>query len=372
MCRLAIFVFYDSEGKVDEYIYYLLQEINNVVSKLVVIINGKILSESKKSLERYSRDIIERENNGLDGGAFKEYFTSYIREEELLKYDEIIILNDSFYGPVFSIENIFNEMRNVKCDYWGMTRHNGHHDSGYNISSHIQGYFLVFRKRIIHDECFLEFWEQMETPNNYDQAVKNYEIGINTWLDRHGYRGISYVDYKGGTNLINECINPFMEEPYKLIKECGCPVLKRKAISILNEEGIKAVKYIEGQTSYDTKMIWNNWERKVQTSEIKSESIERINDFCKRYDSVYIYGKGKVGESLRHVLELLEINITGYVVSEGSDESGTLDIACLNGIEKVGIIIGVGRMLFDEVYAIAAKTVGKSNVFVINELRGHT
>ena len=43
--RLAIFSFYDSEGIVDSFIEFLLKDLNEVATELVIVINGFVCDE---------------------------------------------------------------------------------------------------------------------------------------------------------------------------------------------------------------------------------------------------------------------------------------------------------------------------------------
>ena len=71
MRRAAIFFFYDKDGKVDSYVSYLLKGIIASLERLVIVSNGKLSNEGKKKLEEFSSEIIERENIGLDVGAYQ-------------------------------------------------------------------------------------------------------------------------------------------------------------------------------------------------------------------------------------------------------------------------------------------------------------
>ena len=46
--RYAIYVFYDKDGKADEYNFYLLKELRKVISKLLVVVNGKADAEAER------------------------------------------------------------------------------------------------------------------------------------------------------------------------------------------------------------------------------------------------------------------------------------------------------------------------------------
>ena len=49
--RICIFVFYDKDGIVDDYVRYLLSELKKVISELVILVNGNIRKEEKSKLK---------------------------------------------------------------------------------------------------------------------------------------------------------------------------------------------------------------------------------------------------------------------------------------------------------------------------------
>ena len=100
MKRLGVFVFYDASGIVDPYVEYLLESMKNIIQKLIIIINGEIKDEEYNKLKKYSQDIFIRKNYGYDAGAYKDVFMQFLTRKEQIKWDEIILFNDTFYGPL--------------------------------------------------------------------------------------------------------------------------------------------------------------------------------------------------------------------------------------------------------------------------------
>ena len=118
--RIAIFSFYDSEGIVYDYVEYYLNELKKNVARLVIVINGKILENEKKRLCVFTNEIIVRKNIGYDAGAYKECIMNYIGIGNMSKYDELVLCNDTCFGPFVGFDKIFKKMQNTLCDFWGM------------------------------------------------------------------------------------------------------------------------------------------------------------------------------------------------------------------------------------------------------------
>ena len=110
MKRIGIFIFYDRGGKVDTYVGYFLAALNKHLEKLVIVCNGKLSSQGMEQLKKYTTDIFVRDNTGYDAMAFKLAMTTYVGWSVLDEYDELLLINDTFYGPLYPLEEVFTEM----------------------------------------------------------------------------------------------------------------------------------------------------------------------------------------------------------------------------------------------------------------------
>ena len=106
--RLGIFVFFDKDGLVDDYIVYLLDEICKYLERLIVVCNGSLTKDGKNIFERYSNEIFLRENVGFDVAAWQFALVEKVGAENLKKYDQLILFNDTFYGPFYPFSEIFS------------------------------------------------------------------------------------------------------------------------------------------------------------------------------------------------------------------------------------------------------------------------
>ena len=118
--RLGIYIFYDKDNIIDDYVIYMLKDLNKAVDNIIFVSNSKISKEEEKKLNGLNIEINIRENIGLDAGAFKYVYDKYKREY-LCQYDEVLLLNDTFYGPFKPFKEIINEMNDKDIDFWGLT-----------------------------------------------------------------------------------------------------------------------------------------------------------------------------------------------------------------------------------------------------------
>ena len=140
--RMGIFVFYDAMGVVDGYVEHLLESMQNEVQKLVVVVNGAIVGSSYQKLKKKSYEVYIRDNVGYDAGAYKDAVTKFLINEQMDKWDEILLFNDTFYGPIYPWKDIFQKMKRENIDFWGLSKFpkGNYFDTGEEIPEHVQGY----------------------------------------------------------------------------------------------------------------------------------------------------------------------------------------------------------------------------------------
>jgi lipopolysaccharide biosynthesis protein len=195
--RLCVFVHFDKDNLVDDYVYEYLRGLRQVASKIIFVTTSKIADFSLVSLEKLCDQVIVRENIGYDFFSWKTGLNSM----NIDKFDEIILANDSCYGPLFSLENVFNKMSQKKCDFWGIT---------YNlqIQYHLQSYFLVFRKSVVQSEIFDKFWSEMKIIENKSEIIQNYEVGLSQQLIQAGFKPCSFFEWtlRSGVHFVFDLI----------------------------------------------------------------------------------------------------------------------------------------------------------------------
>ena len=108
MKRLLIYLTYDKQKIIDDYIGYFLHSMRKLTETIVVVCNMPYIQKGIHNISDYADQIVYRENKGLDCGGFKDALCQFVGWENLKKYDELILVNDSFYGPFEDIGQIFS------------------------------------------------------------------------------------------------------------------------------------------------------------------------------------------------------------------------------------------------------------------------
>jgi len=364
MKRLGIFVFYDDAGVVDRYVERLLEGILLELEKLVIIVNGNITQESKIKLEKYSNIIFQRENVGYDGGAYREFFLKYLMNEDWNTWDEIVMFNDTFFGPVVPFSKIFENMQKYKIDFWGLSKFNGGRLQGNEIPVHIQGYFLVCKKRLIKSEAFLRFWKTMDIPKSYYEAIWNFEIRFSVYFEQEGFLGKAYTEILG--QKINAVYgqNTYIVKAYHLLKDLKFPIVKKKALTITNfEEAKKVLNYLRRETDYDIELIYEHLRRLAVEGKMKPFNPLQIEEFCNTHEGVYIYGYGQFGRNMVNYFEYKGWKYKGILVTKKDYVSNKVIAYKDTKIqEDEGNILALGKTALEEVYSVLKKELKETQI----------
>lgn len=279
MKRCAIFLYYDREGKVDDYVIYLLESLKPHVSNLLAVCNGTLTEEGTRRLEGVADEVMFRENSGFDVGGYREGLF-YYGFKELAKYDEVILFNYTFFGPLYPFSEMFDEMEKRDLDFWGITRHYkvepdpyGANRYGY-LPEHIQSHFLVLRNRFFMSSDYKEFIFNLKNPTSYVESICEYETIFTKYFEDLGYKWDTYVDtseYEGYAYC------PIMFYLKDMIEKKRCPIVKRRSfftdyqdymLNTCGESSIEAYEYICENLNYDTDLIWDNILRLENLTEI--------------------------------------------------------------------------------------------------------
>ncbi len=379
--RVAIFLYYDATGVVDDYIVYYLSNLRRIVSRLIVVCNGYISEEGNKTLSELADIVYVRENKGFDGWAYKDVLENVIGWDNVVNYDELIITNNTIYGPITPFEDMFEEMEQSPADFWGaLIRYQDKSAKTFNGRPTVHGYipdfllsnFWVIRNKAIVSKAFKEFWDTLHPLDSYEDSGIYCEPVFAQKLRDAGLIMDSYM----GDERRFSCQSPTETDTYYELSREQIPIIRRKAffnplfMNLNCDHGdntVKTMEYITEHTDYDESMIYKNLCRTVNLYDIhnrlhldyilpekhiagdekalKLAVIFRLDraeklSYCKEYlkglpenTDIYIIVKtDEIGEQIRaelpFVKDVFTSSDTGFVNS--------LFVLCKDVIEKGG------------------------------------
>ena len=271
--RIAVFIFYDKDNIVDDYVLYILDSLKSAVDDIIITSNSDLSFKEKEKFAPYTDKLVIRENVGFDIGAFSEIYLSY--KNYIKDFDELVVLNDTFYGPFKPFKVIFDEMAHKDVDFWGLgANYNSVDGYGYlpdnMIHSHVQSYFMVFRSSLLKSKVFNDYWKKYNIyeMNSFNAVVTKHELAFTYFLEQNGFKWDIYSNLnKYKSDDINANFNCYAYAGFEMIKNLNFPILKRKNLIFNKRDALfltdgadarRSIDYINKEKLYNTDLIWKN------------------------------------------------------------------------------------------------------------------
>ena len=166
MRRAVFYLFYDPQGQVDDYVLHTLGHLRPHAEQIFVVSNTPLDAADTAPARDRRRPVWERENVGFDVWAYKEAMEQF-GAERLADYDEVILLNSTFFGPRRQLRRpSFAEMdARDDIDFWGITEHGPMRPAPVRrhrpLARHIQSHWIAVRRRMVTSTDWAEYWDEM-------------------------------------------------------------------------------------------------------------------------------------------------------------------------------------------------------------------
>ena len=108
MKRLIVYFHYDPLGQIDTACRVAVEAMAHY-GEVFFISNGTLRPADRAWAASVTLTCRERENKGLDVGAYKEAL-AVIGRGRLARYDELVLMNFTLAGPVCSLASMFAAM----------------------------------------------------------------------------------------------------------------------------------------------------------------------------------------------------------------------------------------------------------------------
>ena len=220
--RTAVVASYFGKGIVPEKLLFLLRGLKEVVDNIILVADCPVFPEEVEKLRGIVAIARFERHSQYDFGSYRRGL-EIAREEGFLEkddVDELVIMNDSCYGPVFPFKESFESMADRPCDFWGMTP--------FRLFDHIhlQSYFYVMRRCVLDSERLDEFLSRVEGSLDRDSVIVLFEVKLTEFLASCGFKWDAIVSLDAAIALK---MTP-TKKPLTLMQKHRMPLLKVKAV----------------------------------------------------------------------------------------------------------------------------------------------
>jgi rhamnosyltransferase len=221
--RAVIYVVFDRRGAVEEYVTFALEKMRGDAEHILAVVNGALSEEGRARLEAVTDDILVRPNEGFDIWGHKaglEHLGDRIDE-----FDEIVLTNDTWFGPVRPYAPVFERMAEREVDFWGMTdnvRMKNPATGNGVVPDHLQSFWIAVRRRMFLSDAWRDYWRSLPAMEDYYSAVLTHEVTFTQRFTEAGF--VAEAAFPAERYPTD---HPALFNADLLIAD-GCPLVKRR------------------------------------------------------------------------------------------------------------------------------------------------
>lgn len=278
--RITLIAGYDANGVIHDYVVYLVRALSRVSDVYYYCDQEPNPSELAK-LEGLVHYCGGARHGRYDFGSWS-MLIDRLGWDHISSYDEMIIANDSIYGPMFDIAHTLDAMEQSNCDFWGITAND-------QISYHIQSYFMGFKRSVLASDKFRDFWGKVDYFQDHLDFVKKHEIELSSLLIDAGFKPQTLPIPHGFHNP--SCF------PTALMRKFSAPFVKVKCfkepVANLWEDFVQLENEIKNRSNYPFQLIEHHVGIKVM--DYNRENSEKFSlHLHLKIRGVQIYSTGKM------------------------------------------------------------------------------
>jgi lipopolysaccharide biosynthesis protein len=195
--RLAVFLHYDRRGRIHDYVVHYLGALRQAGFEIVFVSNSPRIGEEEWAKVRpLCALMLRRRNRGHDFGAYKDALAAV---GDVGGLDELILANDSVYGPLCDLTAVLGRCDHAVAAVWGMT-------DCWDRRYHLQSYFLLFKHEALQHPAFAEFWRGVRLVPSRNWVIRKYEIGLTQAMLKNGLRCAALYPYRQVAAALSEAV----------------------------------------------------------------------------------------------------------------------------------------------------------------------
>jgi rhamnosyltransferase len=267
MKRALLYVHFNKYDELAEHVVYQLRQMKPLFDKVIFITNSSISKADLKLLEGLYDDFLQRKNEGFDFAAWRDGIR-HLGWQELGEYDNVTLMNDTCFGPVYPMGPIYKRMEKTSADFWGITNHAatkyGMPGTNGPIPRHNQSYLGVFNSNVVRSQIFQDFWKGVQDFEDVTKVIQKYETQLTGILEQAAFTNAVLFDAAKNFTQNNSKVKENHSELHPdILLSKEVPFIKIKAFTH-NSDNLYAnnlLSLTNQLTKYDTRLIEDYFEQ---------------------------------------------------------------------------------------------------------------
>jgi hypothetical protein len=230
--KVALFMHYDRAGRVPGPVIGYIEDLIANGFSVVFVTNSGILTEAGEArLKAICAAVFVRHNRGYDFGAWRDVIDAL--RLPAANTEELLIINDSMYGPLAPLAPTLAKLDYQVADIWGLTE-------SWQERYHLQSFFLAFGPAALQSPAFKQFWHSVKPVPSKTYIVRQYEVGLTQVMMKAGLRCEAIWRYENLVKMVGttdlreifsqEAKNPTHGDPLQIARKLQ--MLRIRAASV--------------------------------------------------------------------------------------------------------------------------------------------
>ncbi|WP_341975315.1 rhamnan synthesis F family protein [Microbacterium sp. LTA6] len=272
----------------DDYVPFALAGLREHAAHVLVVVNGALSDAGRVALESVSDEVLVRENSGFDIWAHKDALDHV--GARIAEFDEVLLTNDTWFGPVRPYGPVFERMGERSTDFWGMTDHAREVPNPFTgkgvLPYHLQSFWIAVRREMFLSDAWVQYWRDLpEMPSYFDAVLKHETIFTEHFAERGFTHDVAYPSADYPTD------HPALFNADLLLRD-DCPLLKRRQFfhypPYLDRHAVIGRRVLRDVEDYGYPMpvLWQNLARNVAPKVLNADAgmMEVLPDVDVSYD----------------------------------------------------------------------------------------
>jgi rhamnosyltransferase len=218
--HFCVYAGYHKQSRIRPDVFEQIKSLSSKYSIIYVVSADESIKADPlySELSELTSRIIIRSNIGYDFGSWKMGIN--LLGEKTKNIKSLLLMNDSLYGPIFSMDKLILDTLNSPYDITSMT-------ASSQFRYHGQSYYVSYSNKVINSEVFKKFWDDYINKNiySYEQKIKmviEHEVDFYQKLLEMNFSNTVLFDIKS-------TLNPSIYSWDELI-DLGMPFIKNTLI----------------------------------------------------------------------------------------------------------------------------------------------
>lgn len=177
MSLLVVMAHYDVGGVLRAHTLRSIMNYAAAADRMILVSTSGIRDSDIDSIPG-EVEYLQRSNFGYDFFSYK-WGLDYVGDYQ--DFDRVLVVNDSFIGPVVPVMDILDHENTRSVDFAGLTLSQSHHP-------HVQSFFFVFGGAVSKSKGFRTFWKDMVPVSERMRVIHEYEVGLTKAVIGSGFK----------------------------------------------------------------------------------------------------------------------------------------------------------------------------------------